>query len=125
MFGLIGLIVSIVGLIAVGCLVTYAIVLTMKWLKNKITEKLKNNNNVHKVFVADVEELINECDNTVSLSELNSLVDEGYTHLMADVGYNGKIEGKVELIKDENDSIDKEVEELLNRTNQGMILVER
>ena len=117
------LLAGIVGLIALGCLVAYAVVLTIKWLKNKISEKLAKKN-VKKVAVADLEELINECDNTVSLSNLNDLVDEGYTHLMADVGYDGKIVGEVEIIKDESDSIDRDVEELINRTKQGMVIVE-
>ena len=77
---------------------------------------------VKKVAVADIEQLINECDNTVSLKDL---VDEGYTHMMAEVGYDGKIVGDVDVIKDKNDSIDKDVEELINRTNEGMVIVER
>lgn len=118
-----GLLAGIVGLIALGCIVAYVVVLTIKWLRNKIKEKLAKRN-VKKVAVADLEELIEECDNTVSLNELNDLVDKGYTHLMVDVGYDGKIVGDVEVIKDENDSIDRDVEELLNRTNQGMVIVE-
>ncbi|MCM1251676.1 MAG: hypothetical protein NC321_02560 [Clostridium sp.] len=120
---MLALLAGIVGLIAMGCLVAYAVVLTFKWLRNKISEKLAKKN-VKKVVVADLEELINECDNTVSLSALNDLVDEGYTHMMADVGYDGKIVGDVEVLKDENDAIDKDVEELINRTHQGMVVVE-
>lgn len=115
---------GIVGLIAVGCLVAYAVVVTIKWLKNKISEKLAKRN-VKKVAVADLEELINECDNTVSLNDLNDLVDKGYTHLTAEVGYDGEvISGGVEAIKDESDSVDRDVKELINRTNQGMVIVE-
>lgn len=114
---------GLVGLIALGCLVAYAVILTIKWLKNKIKEKLAKKN-VKKVAVADLEELINECDNTVSLSSLDELVDEGYTHMMADVGYDGQIVGDVEVIKDQNDTIDREVDELINRTKQGMVIVE-
>ncbi len=114
---------GLIGLIALGCLVAYAVVVTFKWLKNKIKEKLARKN-VKKVAVADLEELINECDNTVSLSSLNDLVDEGYTHMMADVGYDGKIVGEVEVIKDQNDTVDRDVDELINRTRQGMVIVE-
>lgn len=117
------LIAGIVGLIAIGCLVAYAVVLTIKWLRNKIAEKLAKKN-VKKVAVADLEDLINECDNTVSLKELDNLVDEGYTHMTAEVGYDGKIVGDVEVIRDKNDTVDRDVEELLNRTNQGMVIVE-
>lgn len=117
------LIAGIVGLIAAGCIIAYVIILTIKWLRNKISEKLAKKN-VEKVAVADLEELINECDNTVSLNSLNDLVDEGYTHMMVDVGYDGKVVGDVEVIKNINDSIDKDVEELINRTKQGMVIVE-
>lgn len=120
---MLALLVGIIGLIAAGCLVAYAAVVTIKWLKNKISEKLAKRN-VNKVAVADLEELINECDNTVSLSDLNELVDQGYTHMVADVGYDGKIVDDIEMIKDESDSINRDVQELLNRTKQGMIVVE-
>ncbi|MCI8985014.1 MAG: hypothetical protein HFI60_03545 [Lachnospiraceae bacterium] len=115
---------GIVGLIAVGCLIAYAVVVTIKWLRNKISEKLAKRN-VKKVAVADLEELINECDNTVSLSALNDLVDNGYTHLTAEVGYGGEVVSEsVEVIKDASDSTDQDVKELINRTKQGMIIVE-
>ena len=120
---MLGLIAGIVGLIALGCLVAYVVVLTIKWLKNKIKEKLQKKN-VKKVAVADLEQLIDECDNSMSLKELDDLVDQGYTHMMVDVGYDGKVVGEVEVIKDESDNIDRDVEELLNRTNQGMVIVE-
>ena len=117
------LLAGIIGLIALGCLVAYGIDLTIKWLRNKITEKLAKRN-VKKVAVADLVELINECPNTSSLKELDDLVDKGYTHMMADVGYDGSIVGDIEVIKDESDSIDRDVKELLNRTKQGMVVVE-
>ena len=37
----------------------------------------------------------------------------------------GDTVGKVEVIKDENDHIDRDVQELLSRTDQGMVIVER
>lgn len=121
---MLGLLMGIVGLISLGCLVAYVIVLTIKWIKNKVSEKLAKKN-VKKVAVADLEELIEECDNNISLDDLDKLVDEGYTHMMAEVGYDGQVIGDIEVIKDQNETIDKDVEELLNRTNQGMVIVER
>lgn len=118
---MIGLIAGIVGLIAAGCLVAYAIILTFRWLKNKIKEKLAAKN-AKKVAVADLDELIESCDNTVTLSDLESLSDEGYTHLMATVDDNGKV-SDVEVIRDTNDSIDEEVERFINRTGDGMVVV--
>lgn len=119
-----GLIAGIIAMVAAGCLVAYAISLTIKWLRDKIKDKLKQKN-VKKVAVADLQEMIDSCENTISLGDLNELADDGYTHMMAEVGNDGQIVGDIELIKDTNNSIDEDVDELLNRTNQGMIIVER
>ncbi len=118
---MIGLIAGIVGLVALGCLVAYAVILTIKWIKNKIKEKLAKKN-VKKVALADIEELIAECDNTVSIDALDDLSNEGYSHIMADVGYDGEIVGDISVIKDENVSLDDEVEQLLGK--KGMVVVE-
>lgn len=117
---MIGLIAAIVGMVAAGCLLAYAIVVTIKWLKNKIKEKLAAKN-VSKVAYADIERLIDECDNTMSMNAFNDLVDNGYTHVMVSVDDNGKIVGDVEIIKDENDTIDEEVERLLGK--KGMVVI--
>lgn len=116
-----GFLLAIVGLIAAGALVAYAIVLTIKWLRNKIKEKLAAKN-VKKVAVADIEQLIGECDNTVSIDALDDLANQGYSHIMADVDYNNKIVGDIEVIKDKNEYLDEDVEELLGR--EGMVVVE-
>lgn len=120
---MLGLILGIVGLIAAGCLIVYAISLTIKWLRNKISEKLQNKN-AKKAIVVDIKKLIDECDNKMSLDALNDLADKNCTHIIASVDYDGEIIGDVEIIQNENDKIDKDVEELLNRTNQGMVIVE-
>lgn len=120
---MIRLIAGIVGLIAAGCLVAYAIVLTFRWLKNKIKEKLAAKN-AKKVAVADLDELIESCDNTVTLNQLEELSDEGYTHLMATVNENGKV-NDVEVIRDINDTLDDEVDQFINRTGEGMVVVTR
>ena len=120
---MLGLVVGIIGLIAAGCLVAYAVVLTVRWLKNKIKEKFQKKN-VKKVAVADIQELVNNCDNSMSLKDLEDLTDEGYTHMMVDIGHDGNVVGDLEIIQDKNDSLDEDVEELLNRTKQGMLIVE-
>lgn len=112
---------AIVGLIALGCLVAYAIVLTIRWIKNKIKEKLAQKN-VKKVAVADIEQLIEECDNTVSIDALDNLTKEGYSHIMVDVGYDDKIVGDISVIEDKSDTLDEEVEQLLGK--KGMVVVE-
>jgi len=117
---MIGLIAAIVGMVAAGCLLAYAVVVTIKWLKNKIKEKLAAKN-VSKVAYADIEKLIDECENKMSMDEFNSLTENGYTHIMATVDENGQITGQVDVIKNENDTIDEEVEQLLGR--KGMVVI--
>ncbi|MBD5103195.1 MAG: hypothetical protein HDT27_11030 [Subdoligranulum sp.] len=116
-----GIIAGIIGLVAAGCLVAYAIILTFRWLKDKIKEKLAAKNS-KKVAVADLDELIETCDNTVTIDQLEELSDEGYTHLMATVDNSGKV-SDVEVIRDTNDTIDEEVEQFINRTGKGMVVV--
>lgn len=119
---MISIILGILGVIAAGCLVAYAVILTFKWLVNKVKEKLSQKN-VKKVAVADLEELINNCDNKMSFSDLESLTKEGYTHVVATVDNDGNV-SEVEAIKDTSETIDQEVEELINRTGDGMIVIE-
>ena len=118
---MLGLIAGIVGLIAVGCLVAYAVILTIRWLKNKIKEKLSAKN-AKKVAVADLAALIDSCDNSVSIDQLEKLADEGCTHLVATVDNDGKV-SDVEAYKDQNDTIDEEVDRFINRTGEGMVVV--
>lgn len=116
-----GLLLGIVGLVATGCLVAYAIVLTIRWLKNKIKEKLATKN-ARKVAVADLDELIESCDNTITMDQLEELSDEGYSHLVATVDNSGKV-SDVEVIRNTSDNIDEEVEQFINRTGQGMVVI--
>lgn len=114
---------SIVAAVATGCVIAYVVSLTIKWLRDKIKEKLQKRD-TKKVAVADINQLVSECSNKTSMSGLDKLVDEGVTHMIAEVGYDGKIVGDVEMIKDTNSIIDREVEELINRTGEGMVIVE-
>ena len=49
--------------------------------------------------------------------------NEGYTHVMANVNDNNTDVIDIELVKDTNTSIDKEVEQLIGR--EGMVVIER
>lgn len=118
---MIGLLAGIIGLIAAGCLVAYVIILTFRWLKNKIKEKLAAKN-VKKVAVADLGEIIETCDNTVTLSELEELADEGYSHLMATVDDDGNVKD-VEVFRDTSDTLDEEVDRFINCTGEGMVVI--
>ena len=117
-----GLIAGIVTLIAAGIFVVNVIKMTMAWLKSKI-HKAFTNKNAGKVLVADISKIANECKNKTSWDELDKMKNEGYTHVMASVNDNNTDVIDIELVKDTNTSIDKEVEQLLGR--EGMVVIER
>ncbi len=118
-----GLIARIIALIAAGIVVAHAIIVTFTWLKDNIKKRILEKK-MKKVAVADLNELINDCGNRTKLSDLDELRDEGYTHIIASVNNSDVVED-VEMIKDENDTIDSEVYDFINRTGEGMVVIER
>lgn len=118
---MLGVLLGIAAAVAVGALVAYAIALTMKWITNKVREKMAMRN-VKKTAVADIEKLIDECDNKVSMEELEKMADKGYSHVMVSMDSNNEIIGDVEIIKDTNDELDREVRQLLGR--EHMVVIE-
>lgn len=118
------LILGISAAIAIGCLVTYAIVLAIRWLKDKIKEKFAVKK-AKKVAVTTLENMIGSCDNTVPIDQIDQvkgLSDMGYSHLIATVDNSGKV-SDVEIIKDTSDTIDEEVEQFINCTGEGMVVI--
>lgn len=118
---MLGLFLGIAAAVAIGALVAYAVALTFKWLRNKIQQKMAMRN-VKKTAVADIEKLIDECDNKVSMDELMNMSNKGYSHVMVSVDSNNQVVGEVEIIEDTNDDLDYEVERLLGR--ERMVVVE-
>ena len=73
----------IFGFIALGLIALTIIALTVKWIIDKIKGK-KALGYIKKVMVADIRDLANSCDNTITLDQLDELSNKGYTHVMAD-----------------------------------------
>lgn len=117
------LFITLAAAIAAGCLIFYAVKLTFEWLKNKIKEKLRKKN-AKKIAVADMEEMIKKCDNTVSLRDLEDLSNQGYSHIIATVDEDNHLVDEVEAIKDQNEELDAQVYDFINRTDQGMVVIE-
>lgn len=117
-----GVLLGIIGLIALGCLVAYAVIVTLRWLTNKVKEKLRQRN-AKKVAIGDMEEMIANCENRRSVKDLEDLTDQGYTHVLATVEDGNKV-SDVEVIKDTSEMIDEDVEELINGSGQGMVVIE-
>lgn len=102
--------------VAAGALIVIAVCLTLKWLKNKFNEKMAKKN-VNKVAALKIDKLVEECPNVMSLSDLNS--DD---ICMAEIDYDGNLVGDVEFVKDNNFSLDQEVDRLLGR--EQMVVIE-
>lgn len=105
---------AIAGIIAAGALIAYAVVLTIRWLKNKIRELLAKRN-IKKVVAMDIERLIEECPNQKTLDDL----EDDYDMVVASVNDSGKVED-IEVIKDDGGD-DYKVDEFLG--DNGMIVV--
>ena len=112
-----GIILLIAGAIAVGALVTLAVVYTLKWLKDRIKKKFEKKN-VKKVAATTLEKLVNECPNEISLDKL---MDDGYTDIVVSINDSGKVED-LDVIKNTGSS-DAEIEKLLG--SEEMIVVTR
>ena len=116
---MIGILLGIAAVIALGIIIAKVVMLTMKWLVNKVKEKLHKRNTT-KVAAMDINKMIEECDNQISLDEFEKLADEGATHLLASVDNEGNVQD-VEAIEAENEEMG--VSEYLDRTGEGMIVI--
>ncbi len=112
----------ILGLIiaALAIAVLYAIKITYDWFDKKIHEKL-NKKNTKKVFSCAVENLIAECEksgNVVSYKELEKLRKSNLA--MATINNKDEVED-LELVKNTDAQLDKEVESLLGSRKQIVV----
>ena len=104
----------IAAAIAAGCFLAYFIPITFEWLRNKITS-IAAQKRVKNVVVADLENLVRNSSNKISLSELNSITGGNRAEVIAGLDNNNAIVGDVEIAKDKNINLDNEVAELLGR----------
>ena len=122
---MIGLIFAIIGMIVAGVFIAYVIKMTSKWIINKINE-MAAKKNAKKVAVGDLIKLIEEArennDNRINRNDLNQINNQGYSHFVVTVDSDNQIIDEVELIKDQNDTLDAEVEKMLG--NSGFLVVE-
>lgn len=114
-------ILTIIGYIGLGLLAVLAVAFTFTWLRNKITNLIQVKR-AKRVVVADIHKLIDECDNRVTLNDLNRMSNEGYSKVIVAMDKNDQIIDDVEIYKDTNASLDRDVEELLGR--ERMVVVE-
>ncbi|MBQ4418253.1 MAG: hypothetical protein II870_01345 [Synergistaceae bacterium] len=98
--------ISIISLIISGVCLFCTIALNRKWLDGQLNKifhpihAIKESKKAKRAMLCDIKRLMDECDNKMSLSELNKLVDEGYSHVFVKQYNNDELE--VEVIKDSN-----------------------
>ena len=119
--GLGALVAAIAAGVAIGAIVFFIIKLTLTALRNKIKEKLAKKN-LSKAAVGDLQKIVNNCQNQSSISELDNLIDQGYTHVIAGVDNNGKVTD-IEIGKDELKGSDQQVADYINKTGEGMVVI--
>ena len=98
--------------IAVGAIIYSVVKFVLPWIRDKL-EAMLAKKNVKKAFLSDIGNLAKDCKNKKTLSDLDKLVDEGYEFVAVAFDDDTNIIGDVELIKDTNESLDDEVEDLL------------
>lgn len=108
---------AIVGAIALGALVTYAVVVTIRWVKDKIKELIAKRN-AKKVAVTKLKKLIKECPNQKTMDDL---LNDDYDTVFATVNENDEVQD-VEVVKNTGYD-DPEVDRLLGEDE--MVVVTR
>lgn len=98
----------------------YPALVSVKWLKDKIDEKLELRK-TKKIAFGDLEDLSKTCHNYSSRDELKKILKHDYTHYVATVDNNDKVVD-VEVIRDTSTVKDKDVAHLINRTGEGMVI---
>lgn len=112
---------GILALIAIGAVVFAVVNITLNWLRTKVKEKLQKKT-VKKVFVKDIEQMVKECENKMTFDEFNDVKEAAKDAdlVMATLDENNQVD-EVELIKDRNSKLDREVEELLKSRKEILI----
>lgn len=108
---------GILALVALGTVVYLTVKITFDWIRNKIREKL-NKKNAKKVMVSKIGRMVEECENEMSLEQLNEL--EKYDMVAATVTNSGEVED-VEFIQNTDSVLDDEVERLLKGKGQVVV----
>ena len=115
----------IITLILAGLFVAWVVNLTIKKLKEKARQKLAIENS-KRWIISELKALARDPRaNTLSIDELDRLVDEeGYTYAAALIDNNGEVIGDVELVKkeDKDAATDPAVEKLFQMKNGTLIL---
>lgn len=104
----------IIAAIVAGLFACYLVTITFTWLKNEIAIKSAEKR-VKRVVVADMENLLINSNNKISLDKLNNITGGKRSVVIAGVDENNRIVGNVEIDTDKNDYLDPDVQELLGR----------
>lgn len=108
---------AIAGIIAAGALIAYSVVVTIRWVKNKIKELIAKMN-AKKVAVTKLKKLIKECPNQKTMDDL---LNDDYDTVFATVDENDEVQD-VEVVKNTGYD-DPKVDKLLGEDE--MVVVTR
>ena len=111
------IIIGILALVAAGAFIAYHIFLNLETLNNKMKEKAKLEG-AKKVLAANLKDMCRNCDNVHTMEEIDKLVQEGHTDVLAATDENGEIIGEVDLMTDDKPVRDEAVKKLFGK--QGM-----
>lgn len=133
-----GIVMAITLGIAAGLFIVSTLKLTFETLFEKIKSKFAadiaktvvgklkglfhKKSKVKKVLVAFLGECIKNCDNPSSLEEMNKLLKDNNTHIIAGVDKNNEIID-MDIIKDELRGSDNKVYDFINKSGEGMVVV--
>lgn len=112
---------GILALIAIGAVIMIVVNITVNWIRKRIKEKLQKKT-AKKVFMKEIGQMVEDCENEMTLEELNSVKEtaKDADFVMATLDENNQVD-EVELIKDQNSKLDREVEELLKSKKEILV----
>lgn len=112
---------GILALIAIGAVIMIVVNITVNWIRKRIEEKLRKKT-AKKVFMKEIGQMVEDCENEMTLEELNSVKEtaKDADFVMATLDENNQVD-EVELIKDQNSKLDREVEELLKSKKEILV----
>lgn len=115
----------IIAGIAAGAVTLLVAAISMAWLIDRIKIKMMEKK-VKSVLVADMQSIINQCQNTKTLADLNvNRVSAHADLVMCSIDENNKIFDEIESIRDTNSFLDSDVEELLSKDKERAVIIGR
>lgn len=109
---------KLAGAVADNFLSTTKVNFNLTWLRDDVKKKLSRPG-IAAVAVGDLRKMVELYPN---VPEWKQLVEEGCTHIIATIGSDQSITG-AEFIKDISEFPDAALDEYINKTGEGMVII--